>query len=262
MQESLQGKSWGQHVSRYISECPDPILNSTQNPQRETRENEPFRIRRNGQISNKMSPPPVKSQIKQQPHALGSYFPFSHLHLAPTELLCFSLGSGSQHPVFAAKGTGIAHSSGKQGWITAPVTNRCFQQLFYSAATFPRTSLDVVQEPMAQGDAFCHRRGWEWKREVVGSQQSQQSSEWLCLDDVFMPCKNPDTNQGRSTLGVVWMPGKSLPCHSLWCKSSAAEINVVNNAAGINSCFGGGIWILTVEKHFPDWDIFSQNFEV
>lgn len=74
----------------------------------------------------------------------------------------------------------------------------------------------------------------------MGSQQSQQSSEWLCLDDVFMPCKNPDTNQGWSTLGVVWMPGKSLPCHSLWCKSSAAEINVVNNAAGTNSCFGGG----------------------
>lgn len=64
------------------------------------------------------------------------------------------------------------------------------------------------------------------KREVLGRQQSQQSSKGLCLDGVFMPRKNPDTNQGWSRLGAVGMPGKTLPCHSLWCKCS--EINVVN----------------------------------
>lgn len=46
------------------------------------------------------------------------------------------------------------------------------------------------------------------------------------------------------------MPGKSLPCHSLWCKSSAAEINVVNNAA-VHGCrykfmFWG--WDIKVER--------------
>lgn len=43
----------------------------------------------------KKYPPPVKSQVKQQPNALWSYFPFGHVRLALAEQFCCSLTSGS-----------------------------------------------------------------------------------------------------------------------------------------------------------------------
>lgn len=216
MQESLQGKSWGQHISHSIFNHPDSILNSTQNPQREARKNEPFRIKR-----NKTSPPPVKSQIKQQPHALGSYFPFSHLHLAPTELLHFSLRSGSSYPKFAAKSPGTAGSSWKQGWITN-------WQIFYSAATFPRTNLCRSQWQWEMLSVTEE----EWKPAVVGRQQSQQGSKGLCLDDFLYL---DDTNQGwrlwgclaRVFPGMVY--GVRAHCRNKWggkCSCAWLEVQI------------------------------------
>lgn len=129
-----------------------------------------------------MSPPPVKSQIKQQPHALGSYFPFSHLHLAPTELLRFSLGSGSQHSMFAAKGTGIAHSSGKQGWITAPITTGASSSFF-------------IPQQLFQGQALTLCRS-QWHREmlsVTGEAGSENERLWAA------------SRASRALSGSVWM---------------------------------------------------------
>lgn len=114
----------------------------------------------------------------------------SAIHTWPP-LSCLTLASDQVHNIQRWQQNPLelhtAHGSraGSQP-LSQPGASSSF---FHSAAAFPRTSLDVVQEPMAAGDAFCHR-GVKNERFWAGSRASRapRGSVWmmfLCLAGIL-----------------------------------------------------------------------------